>query len=160
MPFVRLCYPCQEPFSQNSIVLLQFTSGSLCLHLLTANLLVTCHSPITYASPSWNFAPVDILFFGLHLLSKRFFDFRFQNHPHPRNLACNLRATCNLLGTKLELGSKSRLEYGLGTWVGGEELMAKGPRFPPSELQTTPAALGESRRRASLPVISATTPLQ
>lgn len=147
MPFIGFCYPCQELFLENilswPIPHINLTSAPPFTHQLAGNLL----PPVTPHPPTWRFAPDDILFFGLSLLGKRFFAFRFQNHPPTRNLASNLRVTCNHLGANLGLGSnKSCSELGYGTLEGGEELPTGCARFPPSELQTTPAPGPWSRR--------------
>lgn len=137
---IESCYPCQALSLENLLSWPSLTRNSLLLHPSPTNLPVTCCHPVTYHPPTWRFAPDDILFFGLSLLGKRFFAFRFQNHPpYPQ--------PCVHLGINLELGSKkSCSELGYGTLEGGEELPTGCARSPPSELQTTPGPGPWSRR--------------
>lgn len=135
MPFIGFCYPCQVLLLENLLFLPPLTSSSHLLHLSPTNVPVTCRHRGTQPSSIWRFAPAEILFLALSLLGKRFFAFRFQNHPPTRNLASNLRVTCVHLGTNLGLGSN---KPETGTLKRGEELWVGAPRFRPSELQTTP----------------------
>lgn len=140
---IESCYPCQVLLLENLLFWPHLTYTPPLPHLSPTNLPVTCLHRGTQPSPIWRFAPAEILFLALSLLGKRFFAFRFQNHPPTRILASNLRVTCVHLGTNLGLGSKGG--YGIGFWNIGngtlrwrEELPTGSPTFPPAELQTTP----------------------
>lgn len=156
---IESCYPCQVLLLENLLFWPHLTYTPPLPHLSPTNLPVTCLHRGTQPSPIWRFAPDDILFFWTYPFGQTLFRFPFLNHPPTRNLACNLRVTCDHLGTNLGFASnKSCSELGYGTLEGEEELPTGCARFPPSELQTTPAPDPRSRRPASVdarpPVIS------
>ena len=135
MPFIGFCYPCQVLPLENLLFWTPLTSSSHLLHLSPTNLPVTCCHRGTQTSSIWRFAPAEILFFGLSLLGKRFFAFRFQNHPPTRNLASNLRVTWDLFKIGFGIGyGNTESEH----WGEGKSCGRGAPRFRPSELQTTP----------------------